>query len=105
MDHPEAQPSSDKRILVVGEGPLTAAIVKELIRRGYNAHEATEDEIAAAKQDAPLLPISRDLETIELHGSLVEPVVPLLARELEDHSPPHDWYLRFTGRRGRPPRY
>lgn len=104
MEHQEAQPSSEKRILVVGAGPLTAAIVKELIRRGYNAHEATEDQIAAELDD-PFQPISLDLERIELHSHLVEPVVPLLARQLEDHSPPHDWYLRFAGRRGRPPRY
>lgn len=95
-----------KRILVVGGGAndaMTASIVKELIRRGYDAREATEEEVKAAKLDDPFQPVS--LDTIELHGHLVEPVVPTLVAPYEDRTPPHDWYQQFAGRRGRPPRY
>ncbi|MEX3983946.1 hypothetical protein AB4Y45_33715 [Paraburkholderia sp. EG287A] len=94
--------NEEKRILVVGgDGPMTATIVKELIRRGYNAREATEEEVAAAELNNPMRPVS-----FELHGHLAdEPVVPTLVTQYDDCGPRHGWYQQFAGRRGRPPRY
>jgi predicted nucleotidyltransferase len=91
------------RILVVGAsgGAMSAAIVRELLRRGYDVREASEDDIVVFKDE--LVP-QHVLETIELLGHVEPRHIPMVEQYIE-RTPPHGWYQQFNGRRRRPPRY
>ena len=97
-EHTEAQ-----RILVVGASgdAISAALVRELVRRGYDAREASEDDIVVFKDE--LVPRGV-LETIELLGHFEPMHIPMVEQYIE-RTPPHGWYQQFNGRYGRPPRY